>query len=278
MWWILAGTVVLAGILFYTWQNLTIGVAHLSFESDRVAEELSVGLFSDLHAGWWLTDVRSLAQRQQFDLIVLAGDVFDEKRNGNDRTMDLVGKLRAMVPCVYVPGNHEYRIENKAALLDGLRAANVTVLENELCALKIRDQRITIAGLDAAVGQTGHFHTARPTEKQLALLRELSQSGGVRIVLDHYPENYALRGEDSYNKFEFEMMLSGHAHGGQVRLPILGGLYAPGQGKLPKYTAGMYQTKKNRLIVSRGMGGRWYLPRVFNRAQIVTIHILPKMK
>lgn len=278
MWWILSGAVVLAGVLFYIWQNMTVGVSHISFESDRVEEEMKVGLFSDLHAGFWLTDIKKLAEWENFDLIMLAGDVFDERgvARGNARTLCLVQELSKLAPCVYARGNHEYRIENIDSLLKSMDDFGVVRLDNELCTLNIKNQLVSVAGLDAAVNMKGFFHSAKPDEKQLSLLQQLSQSEGVRIVMDHYPENFALRGEDSYNNFDFEMMLSGHAHGGQVRLPFTDGLYAPGQGKLPKYTCGMYQTESNRLIVSRGMGGRWFLPRVFNRAQIVAIHIIPK--
>jgi len=285
MWWILALAVVIAAALFYIWQNKTIVVQHITFESDRAQTEFTIALLSDLHANRWLTDVKKLVKAQKPDMIALAGDVFDETgialRNG--LTNGLMFELCCIAPCFYVRGNHEYRIRNIDALLEVMRDHGVQVLENDLCTVKVSGQQVTIAGLDAAVNMSGHFHTAQPDEKQIGLLRGLSRGAGIRLVLDHYPENFALKGQYSYDGYEFEAMFAGHAHGGQVRLPVIGGLYSPGQGKLPTYTSGLYVgakhpdgSPKNRLIVSRGMGGRWFLPRVFDRAQIVMIHILPK--
>ncbi len=285
MWWILAVAVVIAAALFYIWQNKTIAVQHITFESDRVQKEFSIALLSDLHANYWLTDVKKLVKAQNPDMIALAGDVFDETGYGmrNARTNGLMFELCCIAPCFYVKGNHEYRIRNIDALTDVMRDHGVQVLENDLCTVTISGQQVTIAGLDAAVNMHGHFHTAQPNEKQINLLRGLSRGAGIRLVLDHYPENFALKRQYSYDGYEFEAMLSGHAHGGQVRLPFIGALYSPGQGRFPAFTSGLYVgaklpdgSQKNRLIVSRGMGGRWFLPRVFNRAQIVMVHILPE--
>ncbi|MBP3371479.1 MAG: metallophosphoesterase [Clostridia bacterium] len=284
MWWILAVAVVMAAALFYIWQNKTVAVQHITFESDRVQKEFSIALLSDLHANAWLTDVKKLVRKQKPDMIAFAGDVFDEtgSSNRNVRTNALLLEFCCIAPCFYVKGNHEYRIRNIDVLTDVMRSHGVQVLENELCTVNISGQQVTIAGLDAAANMHGHFHTAQPNQKQIDLLRGLSHGAGIRLVLDHYPENFALKEQYSYNGCEFEAMFSGHAHGGQVRLPFIGALYAPGQGILPTYTSGLYVgaqhpdgREKNRLIVSRGMGGRWFLPRVFNRAQIIMVHVLP---
>ena len=96
---------------------------------------------------------------------------------------------------------------------------------------------------------------------------------GIKLVLSHYPENFEANKEISYSRYKFDIMFSGHAHGGQFRLPFVGGLFAPGQGILPKYDSGMYGDK-NKLVVSRGLGNSGFPLRLFNRPNIVLVEIL----
>lgn len=96
---------------------------------------------------------------------------------------------------------------------------------------------------------------------------------GIKIVLSHYPENFKAIGDKSYYKYKFDLMFSGHAHGGQFRIPLIGGLYAPAQGIFPKYTAGIHKGIKNNLIISRGLGNSGFPLRLFNKPEIVVVTI-----
>ena len=105
------------------------------------------------------------------------------------------------------------------------------------------------------------------------LFNSLEKQEGIKLVLCHYPENFKAIGNKSYYNYKFDVMFSGHAHGGQFRLPFIGGLYAPAQGILPKYTAGYHEGKNNGLIISRGLGNSGFPLRLFNRPEIVVLTI-----
>lgn len=108
-----------------------------------------------------------------------------------------------------------------------------------------------------------------------SLFRKLEKLIGVKIILSHYPENYEYIGENSYSKYNFDIMFSGHAHGGQFILPGIGGIFAPGQGLFPKYYRGIYG-EKSKLVVSRGLGNSGFPLRLFNRPDLVVVDIINK--
>lgn len=108
-----------------------------------------------------------------------------------------------------------------------------------------------------------------------SLFRKLEKLIGVKIILSHYPENYEYIGENSYSKYNFDIMFSGHAHGGQFILPGIGGIFAPGQGLFPKYYKGIY-SEKSKLVVSRGLGNSGFPLRLFNRPDLVVVDIINK--
>ena len=103
------------------------------------------------------------------------------------------------------------------------------------------------------------------------IFQEFAKLPGIKLVLCHYPENFKAIGDKSYYKYKFDLMFSGHAHGGQFRLPFVGGLYAPGQGILPKYAGGMYDLKHTKMIVNRGIGNSAFPFRLNNRPEIVVV-------
>ena len=105
------------------------------------------------------------------------------------------------------------------------------------------------------------------------IFNEFCKLPGIKIVLSHYPENFKAIGDKSYYKYKFDLMFSGHAHGGQFRIPLIGGLYAPAQGIFPKYTAGIHKGIKNNLIISRGLGNSGFPLRLFNKPEIVVVTI-----
>lgn len=200
------------------------------------------------------------------DCIVLTGDFVDSNRFHPERSLAVAEALTEIAPVYYVSGNHEALISDAdyAALTDGLRARGVAVLEDESVELVRDGQRIRLIGL-MDIG----FHPGTVEEKKSALrtaLTELRDESEYSVALAHRPELMPI-----YAECGAELVLSGHAHCGQIRIPGIGGLIAPGQGLFPKYTDGKYDQDGTTLVVSRGIGNSVLPLRVNDRPEIVVI-------
>lgn len=203
------------------------------------------------------------------DLICITGDFLDSRRTDLDFALELAGQLAEIAPAVYVTGNHEARRMDLSALEAGLAARGVQVLRDDWTPLARGGEEIALIGLDDPGFAAGEDWTlAEGLDQTQARLSALLAQAGDRfsLVLSHRPEllpAYAEAGAD--------LVLSGHAHGGQVRLPGIGGLFAPGQGILPRLTSGVHARGETRLVVSRGLGNSAFPLRVFNPPEIVTV-------
>ena len=202
------------------------------------------------------------------DCIVLTGDFVDSSRFHPERSLSVAEALVKLAPVYYVSGNHEAILpdEDYQALTDGLRALGVCVLEDESAELTRGGQSIRLIGL-TDIG----FHPGTLEEKKDALRTALSAllpEDEFSVTLAHRPELM-----DVYTECGAPLVLSGHAHGGQIRLPGIGGLIAPGQGLFPKYTDGKYEENGTTLVVSRGVGNSVLPLRVNDRPQIVVVQL-----
>ena len=202
------------------------------------------------------------------DCIVLTGDFVDSSRFHPERSLSVAESLVKIAPVYYVSGNHEAILpdEDYQALTDGMRALGVCVLEDESAELTRDGQSIRLIGL-TDIG----FHPGTLEEKKDALRTALSAllpEDEFSVTLAHRPELM-----DVYTECGAPLVLSGHAHGGQIRLPGIGGLIAPGQGLFPKYTEGKYEENGTTLVVSRGIGNSVLPLRVNDRPQIVVVQL-----
>ena len=202
------------------------------------------------------------------DCIVLTGDFVDSSRFHPERSLSVAEALVKIAPVYYVSGNHEAILPDAEyqALTDGLRALGVCVLEDESAELTRGGQSIRLIGL-TDIG----FHPGTLEEKKDALRTALSAllpEDEFSVTLAHRPELM-----DVYTECGAPLVLSGHAHGGQIRLPGIGGLIAPGQGLFPKYTDGKYEENGTTLVVSRGIGNSVLPLRVNDRPQIVVVQL-----
>lgn len=202
------------------------------------------------------------------DCIVLTGDFVDSSRFHPERSLSVAESLVKIAPVYYVSGNHEAILpdEDYQALTDGLRGLGVCVLEDESAELTRDGQSIRLIGL-TDIG----FHPGTLEEKKDALRTALSAllpEDEFSVTLAHRPELM-----DVYTECGAPLVLSGHAHGGQIRLPGIGGLIAPGQGLFPKYTEGKYEENGTTLVVSRGIGNSVLPLRVNDRPQIVVVQL-----
>lgn len=195
------------------------------------------------------------------DMIAITGDFVDSDRTDVQLALDFADALSKIAPCYYVTGNHEARLSfhDYKKLEDGLRALGITVLRNDATIVEKEGASIAIIGLDDP-------NFGRRIISQT--IDGLSGDNDFSIVLSHRPEYY-----DIYSTSEANLVLTGHAHGGQVRIPFLGGVLAPGQGFFPKYDAGLYKEGEFAMVVSRGIGNSAIPVRVNNQPEIVVIEL-----
>lgn len=195
------------------------------------------------------------------DIIVVTGDIIDSSRTDIEQALELADGLTKIAPVYYVTGNHELRLSDKeySKLLDGLRERGVRCLCNESVTLESNGDEITLIGLDGS--GTG----------ELSRL-SAEADNNFRIVLSHYPEDI-----EQYSASGAELILTGHAHGGQVRIPFTDiGLFSPGEGFLPEYTRGIYELGDTKMLVSAGIGNSSAPVRIFNPPEIVLLTLKGK--
>lgn len=233
--------------------------------TDKVTEPVRIAHVSDLHSEYYGRDMKTLLEAidgQSPDVIVLTGDIFDDVRD-NENTRIFLKNAVSEYPCYYVSGNHEQRKGGWLNFREEAADLGVTVLEGENVGFK----GITICG--ASSTGDGRLTFDESVEK----CAEESGSG-FNVLLAHYPERI-----EQYRSFgKFDLVLSGHAHGGQWRVPyLINGVYAPEQGLFPEYAGGMYESPDGIMIVSRGLSRtNDIIPRIFNNPELVIIDILPE--
>ena len=239
--------------------------------SPKLTTEVRLAVVTDFHSSDNADDVVAMVASCAPDAVLLVGDLFDDdtQNRPTERTLSLMRQLSALYPCYYVSGNHEAWTGEMDALYQQTEEAGVTVLRMSSGVLTVRGQRIALCGIPVPYEMV--FSGAPDTEEQLRQALEDVDSADFTVLLAHRPELLA-----KYAQFPLDLVVSGHAHGGQVRIPgVLNGLYAPNQGWFPKLAGGAYTQDGTTLIVSRGLAVRTRLPRIFNRPEVVLVRCLP---
>lgn len=274
---------VLIGVPIYSfcyYQNNKIDVTKLEVKKN-IKEKIRIVQISDLHSKEFGKDNNILRKRileQIPDIIVATGDIIDSNLKNKEKMLDFLISLNKEVRVIYIPGNNEYRTELMDEFNNKLKKNGVIALKNEITTLNIKGYEINFLGLVEDLDRENMSKIKRAKcryfyQDDKVLFNKLEAKSGIKIVLSHYPENFALINDKSYNKYNFDLMFSGHAHGGQFIIPGIGGLFAPGQGILPKYYSGIYG-EKNKLIVSRGLGNSGFPLRLFNKPNIIVLDLV----
>lgn len=260
--------VVSALLVFVTDSRLKI--VHYSIKSDEVSNEIKLALITDLHnCGYGKNQQQLLKEidKEKPDAILLGGDIFDDDYI-TENAFTLIESLADDYKLYYVSGNHEWWSGDMYELFGYLDSVGVITLRGESDVLEVGDSRITICGIDdpAVIFYDEEY---ADFDEQLASVGK-SLGKGFNLLLSHRPNH-----EDMYFDYDFDLVLSGHAHGGQVRIPfLLNGLYAPNQGLFPRVAGGRYDFENGTMIVSRGLSREnTIVPRVFNRPELVFVSI-----
>ncbi len=251
-------------VIYLYWGNTKIGVTNITVTSENIPDEFNgfkIVHISDLHNAEFGDGQKYLIDKieaQDADIIVITGDMIDSRRTDVDKAVELITRLGNKIPVYYVTGNHESRVREYNELESKLIENGVTVLKNESVKIEKDGSFINVIGVDdPSFGMSANdiFHT----------VSEL-KTDGYDVLLSHRPELF-----ETYCESGAELVLCGHAHGGQVRIPFIGGIVAPNQGLFPEYTAGSYKSGSTEMIVSRGLGNSIIPLRVNNPPELVVI-------
>lgn len=248
--------------------NDDMAVRYYSIPTDKVTQAVRIALITDLHSCYYGEEQKSLIdalRQEQPDIVLLGGDIADDKIP-HDNTRFLIDGIKGDYPCFYVSGNHEYWSGEIGEIKAMFRDGGIRVLEGQGELLKVGETSVRISGIDDPDGGKAAFSD------------QLNQTGSdmdetvFQVLLSHRPEYIEV-----YRNYPFDLVLCGHAHGGQWRIPgILNGLLAPDQGIFPKYAGGIYPFEDQIMIVSRGLAREsTRVPRIFNHTELVIIDIMP---
>lgn len=269
-WWILPALAILVILTLIALDERLI-LRTYTVVSPKLTAEVRLAVVTDFHSSDNAEEVAAMVASCAPDAVLLVGDLFDDDtaNRPTERTLSLMRQLSAQYPCYYVSGNHEAWTGEMDALYQQTEEAGVTVLRMSSGVLTVRGQRIALCGIPDPYEMV--FSGAPDTEEQIRQAMENVDSADFTVLLAHRPELLA-----KYAQFPFDLVVSGHAHGGQVRIPgVLNGLYAPNQGWFPKLAGGAYTQDGTTLIVSRGLAVRTRLPRIFNRPEVVLVRCVP---
>lgn len=257
---------VLVGI-FLIGYSPNMKVVYYELESEKMEDTVRIVLISDLHSCRYGEQQRELIDavaEQAPDLVLLCGDIFDDKIP-HDNALLFVEAVAQRYPCYYVSGNHEYYSGEVEEIKQMVRETGTQVLEGDCCRVQVGEQFINICGVDdpTRIG-------LEEMKRQIAQAWEASRQEEYTLLLSHRPELAEI-----YEDFGFDLVLAGHAHGGQWRIPgIINGIYAPHEGFFPKYAGGEYALGDTVMIVSRGLAREsTRMPRMFNPPELVVIDI-----
>ena len=258
--------------IFSLWQNNSIVTSNFNYSSSEVPKDFDgfkIVQISDLHNKVFGKEQDKLLEKVANispDIIVVTGDIVDRRRYNLENAMYFVNEALKIAPIYYVSGNHEAWSGKYYEVKERLIKAGVYVIEDEMIEIKKENSIINILGLSDPAFITSSYSEETDTSKMKEYLKSWSSVKGFNVLLSHRPELF-----DLYSSSNIDIVFSGHAHGGQIRIPFIGGIIAPNQGFFPKYTDGSYNSNQTTMFVSRGLGNSLFPVRIFNRPEIISV-------
>ncbi len=252
----------LLGMFFY-WQNNGLLLTSMTVLGDipKAFDGYKILQVSDLQNKVFGKEQEPLLRKMEAsapDIIVITGDLLDRNRTDVETAMDFIRQAVQIAPVFFVSGNHEHQSGEWETLADAMVEEGVTVLDNGKSIIERNGETITLLGLaDKKVN---------PQYDKVLHTLMAGEESGFHILLSHRPELF-----EAYVQAGVDLVFTGHAHGGQIRLPFLGGIFAPHQGFFPNYTEGMHEQDGTVMVVSRGLGNSSFPLRIFNRPELVEV-------
>ncbi|EOC99681.1 metallophosphoesterase [Caldisalinibacter kiritimatiensis] len=259
--------IILIAIFLY-YENNAIQITYYNIKNRDIPEDFinyKIVQLSDLHNksfGENQEKLVKLVKKINPNIIVITGDIIDRRRYNETPSLILVSQLTQIAPVYYVTGNHEEWSGKFNDLEKKLAKYKVNVLKNQRVEVKQGNSKVNIIG----VNDYAYFQSVIEYKQVLEDLTSKINKSDFTLLLSHRPEKIKY-----YSEYHIDLALTGHAHGGQIRLPFIGGLVAPDQGLIPKYTGGFYEKGNLQMIVNRGLGNSLFPQRLFNRPEVVVI-------
>ena len=251
--------------------NTTIGTTNYTLSSERLPASFDgykIIQLSDLHDAMFGEnhyDIVKEVEKIAPDAIYITGDFIDRNRYDLEQSLLLVDAIKDVAPIYYVTGNHEISINDVDRIKNSLQELGVQILSDEMKILTSKEgEKISIGGIEDPLSSTEDEQVA--VEQAVKKVFKGVPQDMFKILLSHRPEYF-----DVYVQNDIDVTFSGHAHGGQVRIPGIGGMVSPGQGIFPKLTSGIHEKEGSQLVVSRGIGNSLFPVRIFNQPEIVVV-------
>lgn len=266
--------IIVALVIWVIWGNTALELNTYTVTSSQLPEGFDgyrIAQVSDLHnaqLGKENEKLLTMLRDAEPDLIAITGDLIDSRNTNIGVALQFVQEATKIAPCYYVTGNHEARVNAYSELKNGLLSAGVIVLEDNSTEICIGGEYITLVGVNDPSFETDYLLGDSGTVMRSALSKLFADSNDFTILLSHRPELYY-----TYVDCEVDLVLSGHAHGGQFRIPFVGGVVAPNQGIFPEFDAGTFTARNTTMIVSRGIGNSIIPVRVNNRPEVILIEL-----
>ena len=251
-------------------QNKKLKVRKTTLKFDKLPQafdNFKIAQVSDIHCDRvGHSDLSFIKKIKDFnpDIIVITGDVLDSYNNDMDIAYNILSQLAIIAPCYFVSGNHELRLpEEYEQLINIMKKLNITYMNNSNLLITKNNESINLVGVE----DYNFFKNEDKLNHRanfIKTLEELYSPNHFNILLSHRPEKFPI-----YADLKYELIFSGHAHGGQWRLPFIGGIFSPSQGFFPKYTNGNYVLEDSTIIVSQGLGNSSFPIRINNRIELV---------
>lgn len=274
LWLSVLGAVLLAVAVWLIWGNTTLEQTVYTVKSQRLPESFSgyrIAQVSDLHnreMGEGSEKLLAMLEDADPDMIALTGDLVDSRNTDFETALAFAEKAMEIAPCYYVTGNHESRIAAYPLLKEELKELGVIVLK-EAVLLERGGETICLLGVDDPTFQENYQPEMDKQIMESALQKYDNDSDTFTVLLSHRPELFSV-----YAEHKMDLVLSGHAHGGQFRLPLIGGVFVPNQGFFPEYDAGLFTSGNTHMIVSRGIGDSIIPIRINNRPELVVVDLI----
>ena len=269
-----AAAVLVALVIWIAWGNTALELNTYTISSSKLPQSFDgyrIAHVSDLHnteMGKNNEKLLAMLRDADPDMIAITGDLIDSRNTDIEVALKFVREAVKIAPCYYVTGNHEARVNEYGELKAGMETAGVTVLEDVRTEISMEGATITLIGVNDPSYQTDYLFGDSETVLNTKLEKLHTENGEFTVLLSHRPELF-----DTYADHGLDLVLSGHAHGGQFRLPFIGGLVAPNQGLFPEYDAGIYTEDNTNMIVSRGVGNSILPFRINNRPEVILIEL-----
>ena len=258
--------------------RFSLAVRDYDVKIDGIVQPFTAVLLTDLHDKQYGADNERLLEKireQKPDVIFSVGDMINGEADDAEveRFLALLEKLQTIAPVYVSYGNHEkqYMANGGKDLAPLINETGAVLLDETCVTAEIAGNRICLGGTLGHLYPFGRTEEVYRSSPEYRLMTEMQASGLPTIVLAHLPDTIIF--VEAYKDWDIDLFLSGHTHGGVIRLPYFGGLYAPMQGWFPDYDRGYFSPGNIQLVISGGLSGHGWIPRIFNRPEICEVRI-----